>query len=107
MQLNTAIDEDVDSTSGGSTHGSRSRSTTGPSGCHCQAMPVTKPNVAPLAPGDLLLLIYGDKGRYQAQLYLRVDEPQGHAIARTPFMATLPNELAAEQRESGIGRTRP
>jgi hypothetical protein len=60
-----------------------------------------KPNVGHLAPGDLLLLVYGQGGRYQPELYLRVDRPAGHAVDRTRVMTTLPSGLAAELERVG------
>lgn len=60
-----------------------------------------KPNIGHLAPGDLLMLTYGQGGNYRPQLYLRVDEPEGERIHRTHVMTTLPARLGATLARAG------
>lgn len=48
-----------------------------------------------------MLLAYGEHGKYQPQLYLRIEEPSGRTIEDTHVMHELPAELASVLTKAG------
>lgn len=64
------------------------------------AVGATKPNVAHVAPGDIVLLAYG-RGRYEPQLYLQVEPSPDEPLARTLAMTRLTGEVADRLAAAG------